>query len=217
MFQSRFWPELSVCVVCGLLAASVGCQATNHTEAGAMAGTGIGGVLGAIIGGESGHSAGGAVVGALAGATVGGLAGNAEDAREERDAAVAQAHYDRYLAGRQAVTNLDLMTMAQAGLSDQIIVNAVHTRGGQFDLSPGGIIDLKNRGVSDSVILSIQNQNHVRPVATTYAYPTTTIVSPAPVYLAPRPTFGVGVVVAPRPYYGYRGYYGRPHRHGPHW
>ena len=215
MFQSRIWHNWISCVVCGLLAISAGCQATNHTEAGAMVGTGVGGVLGALIGGENGHAAGGAVVGALAGATVGGLAGNAEDAREERDAAVAQAQYNQHRAAQQAVTNVDLMTMAQAGLSDQVIVNAVHTRGGQFDLSPAGIIELKNRGVSDSVILSIQNQNNVRPVASTYAYPTA-VVSPAPVYIAPRPTFGVGVVVAPRPYYGYRGYYGRPHRHH-HW
>jgi hypothetical protein len=101
-------------------------------------------------------------------------------------------------------------------LSDQVIVNSVQTRGGQFDLSPGGIIELKNHGVSDSVILSIQNLNNTRPVATTYAYPTTTIVSPTPVIIAPRPTVGVGFVVGPRPYYGYRGYYG-PHRHRHYW
>lgn len=207
--------KLSVCVICGLMVASTGCAARNNTETGAMVGTGVGGVLGALIGGESGHAAGGAVVGALAGATVGGLAGNAEDAREERDAAVAQAQYNQHLAAQQAVTNLDLMTMAQAGLSDQVIVNAVQTRGGQFDLSPAAIIELKNRGVSDSVILTIQNQNNVRPVATSYSYPTTTVVQP--VYVAPRPTVGFGVVVAPRPYYGYRGYYGRPYRHHHHW
>lgn len=215
MFKSRLGRKWSAWVICGLLVTSTGCAARNHAEAGAMVGTGVGGVLGALIGGESGHAAGGAVVGALAGATVGGLAGNAEDAREERDVAIAQAQYDRHVAAQQAVTNIDLMTMAQAGLSDQVIVNAVQTRGGQFDLSPAAIIELKNRGVSDSVILAIQNQNTVRPVATTYAYPTTTVVRP--VYVAPRPTFGVGVVVAPRPYYGYRGYYGRPHRHHHHW
>lgn len=216
MFKTKLWGTWSACVLCGYLATSVGCVARNHTEAGAMVGSGVGGVMGALIGGQSGHAAGGAVVGALAGAAVGGLAGNAEDARDERDAAIAQAQYNQHVAAQQAVTNVDLMTMAQAGLSDQVIVNAVQTRGGNFDLSPSAIIELKNRGVSDSVILSIQNQNTVRPVATTYAYPTTTIVSPTPVYIAPRPTIGVGVVVGPRPYYGYRGY-GPYHRHRHHW
>lgn len=211
MLKSKVWHNWSACVICGLLVTSAGCRATNHAEAGAMMGTGVGGVLGAMIGGQSGHAAGGAIVGALAGATVGGLAGNAEDAREERDVAVAQAQYERDRAVQQAVTNMDLITMAQAGLSDPVIVNSVQTRGGQFDLSPGAIIELKNRGVSDNVILSIQSLNNTRPVAATYAYPTT-IVSPAPVYIAPRPTIGVGVVVAPRPYY-HRGYYGRPYRH----
>ena len=118
MFNLRVWHGFSACVVCGILATSVGCVARNHAEAGAMVGTGVGGVLGALIGGESGHAAGGAVVGALAGATVGGLAGNAEDAYEERDAAIAQAQYNQHVAAQQAVTNVDLMTMARAGLSD---------------------------------------------------------------------------------------------------
>ena len=111
---------------------------------------------------------------------------------------------------QQAVSNLDLITMSQAGLSDAVIVNAVQTRGGQFDLSPNAIIDMKTHGVTDNVILSIQQSNFRRPVSSTYVYPATTVVAqPSVVYVAPRPTVGVGFMVGPRPYY--RGYYGRPY------
>lgn len=216
MCQSKACPAWKIWVVCGVVVAVSGCRTTSHAQSGALIGTGIGSFVGAVVGGESGHAAGGAVAGALTGAVIGGLAGDAEDAREERDAAVAQAKYQQYIAAQQAVTNSDLITMTQAGLSDQVIVNAVQTRGGQFDLSPNGIIDLKNQGVSDHVILSIQSSSS-RPVATTYAYPTTTIVAPpSAVYVVPpRPTVGVGFMVG-RPY-GYRGCYGRPPRHFHHW
>ena len=216
MCHLKFCTAWKVWVVCSAVVVLTGCRTTSHAQSGALIGTGIGSFVGAVVGGESGHAAGGAIAGAMTGAVIGGLAGDAEDAREERDVAVAQAQYQQHLAASQAVTNVDLITMTQAGLSDQVIVNAVQTRGGQFDLSPNGIIDLKNRGVSDNVILSIQSSTG-RPVASTYAYPATTIVAPPPaVYVVPpRPTIGVGFVVG-RPY-GYRGYYGRPHRHHHHW
>ncbi|MDB5385398.1 MAG: hypothetical protein JWM11_1044, partial [Planctomycetaceae bacterium] len=114
-----------------------------------------------------------------------------------------------------------LIDMSEARLSDQVILNAVQTRGGQFDLSPSAIIELKRHGVSDGVIMSIQQSNRGQANAMSYSYPATTVVAPPPsVYIAPAaPT--VGIVVAPRPYYGYGyygGYYGRPHgRYGHRW
>ncbi len=177
----------------------------------------MGGVLGALIGGQSGHGGSGALVGAMTGAMVGGLAGEAEDAREQRDAAIAQTQYERDMAVRQSsVTNLDLINMAQAGLSEQVIMNSVQTRGGQFDLSPSAIIELKSRGVSDGVILAIQSASEgrsSRPVTAVYPRPTTTIVAPPrAVYIVrPAPTYGV--------YIGSRPHYHRPHyhHHGHHW
>ena len=81
-----------VAAILGL--ALAGCQNMNNTQSGALLGTGLGATTGAIIGNASGHAGGGALIGAAAGALAGGLVGNAEDAREERDVAVAHAQYE---------------------------------------------------------------------------------------------------------------------------
>ena len=200
---STRWIHIAACAC--FVALTVGCRTTSHAEGGALAGAGLGGTLGALIGSQSGHGGSGALMGAMAGAMVGGLAGEAEDAREERDAAVAQAQYERDVAVRNSVTNYDLINMAQSGLSDQVILNAVDTRGGQFDLSPSAIIELKNHGVSESVILSIQKQSSSRSWSR-YSRPTTIVAPAAPVYVVrPRPTYGI--FIGSRPHYHHRPHY----------
>lgn len=190
-----------------------GCHGMNHTQAGAAVGSGFGALTGAMIGQQSGHAAGGAVIGAATGALAGGLIGNAEDAREERDAAIAQAEYARYQAQNPPLTNADLIFMAQSGLGEQVIINAVQSRGGQFDLSPQGLVQLKNSGVSDGVILAIQQSAgsdptpKVLPVAMSTVPPPVTTTGVVVVH--PRPA--VGVIVAPRP----RPVIVRPPRHHP--
>lgn len=201
----------TVWINCSLLLVVAGCRTTSHAQDGALLGAGLGTAAGAIIGSQSGHTGGGALIGALAGAAAGSIAGDAQDARDERDAAVAHARYQdeaAYQASKVALTNLDLIDMAEAKLSDQVILNAVQTRGAQLDLSPSAIIELKHHGVSDQVIMAVQQSNR----SGRYSYSGPTIVTaPSTVYIAPPPPT-VGVVIAPRPYYG--GYYGRPHRHG---
>lgn len=199
----------AICITCGwLMLVCAGCQTTTRAESGAVAGAGLGGTMGAILGSHSGHAGSGALLGAVAGATLGGMAGEAEDARDERDAAIAQAQYERdQAAARQAITNHDLITMAQGGLSDQVIINSVQTRGGHFDLSPNAIIELKSRGVSENVILEIQRSSSAtssRTVTPVYSSPTV-VVAPAPPVYVVRPTPRIGVYFGPRPYrHGYR-------------
>lgn len=207
--------NFAVCVLCGLAVLVSGCQTSTHAGAGAVAGAGLGGTVGALLGANNGRAGTGALLGAMTGAMVGSIAGDAEDAREERDLAVAQAQYERDQAvARQSVTNLDLIAMAQAGLSDQVIVNAVQTRGGQFDLSPAAIIELKSRGVSENVILSIQRSSESsRPVAS-YSRPVTTIVAPPRAVYVVRPAPAFGVYVGARPHSGRYGHY---HRHYGRW
>lgn len=213
MKRSNFQTNWAVCVICGLAALSTGCQTTSRAETGALAGAGLGGTMGALIGSQNGRAGSGAVLGAMAGAVVGGLAGEAEDARDERDAAIAQAQYERDVAARQSVTNYDLITMAQAGVTDAVIVNSVKTRGGQFDLSPSAIIELKSRGVSDNVILQIQQsseQGLARPAMVSSRPVTTIVTTPPPVYIVrPAPVARVGLYFGPRHY----GHYHRSHRH----
>ncbi len=152
-------------VACLTLILTSGCATTNHAQSGAIVGSGLGAMTGAIIGAGSGHAEGGALIGAAAGALAGGLAGDAEDAREERDAAIAQAAYTQQM--QQAVTNVDVIQLSQSGISDDVIISSMNSQGGNFDLSPQGIINLKNSGVSDRVILSMQRFDHLAPLPVT--------------------------------------------------
>jgi uncharacterized protein YcfJ len=184
----------------------------NNTQSGALAGTGLGAVTGAIIGEAAGGRPGaGALIGAATGAVAGGLVGNAEDAKEERDAAVAHAQYEnaRNQAIAQAVTESDVIVMTRNNVGDDVIINAVRTRGCRWDSSPDSVIRLKHEGVSDRVIQAMQNTG-IHPVV---------VGGPPPAagyYYAPPPPPVSGVVVVGPGYYGpHYGprpyYYGRPY------
>ena len=190
-------------------AVAAGCQEMNNTTAGALLGTGAGAAAGAIIGHQSGHRDKGALIGAATGALAGGLIGNAKDAREERDAAIAQAQAaeDAREADLRAMTDYDLIKMSQSGISDAVIISAVENRGGRFDLSPDGIINLKANGVSDRVVLAIQRQGTpdatTRVPAATSSHTSITVTrSPQYVVVTPvvRPR-GVVVVHPARPWH----------------
>lgn len=190
-----------------------GCHQMTHTEAGALTGAGIGTAAGAVVGHQNDHLAEGALVGAAAGALTGGAIGNAHD---ERDRAIAQASYhsSSTTTAREPLTNGDLVRMAQSGLNDQVIINAIHDLGGRFDLSAEGLIALRAGGVSDTVIAAIQQA--ARPPSTV-VLPTT---SHTYVVVPHSPGIGLGVsivprtiTVAPRPY---RVFPGRPPGHPRH-
>lgn len=185
-----------------------GCANMNNTQAGAVAGTGLGAVTGAIVGEATGHPGAGALIGAATGAVAGGLVGNAEDAKEERDVAVAHAQYEhaRNQAIAQAVTESDVIVMTRNNVGDDVIINSLRTRGCRWDSSPDAVIRLKHEGVSDRVIQAMQNTG-IHPVVAGTAPP------PAYYYAPPPPPVGGVVVVGPGyygPHYGPR-YYGRPY------
>lgn len=193
-----------------ILAAGIpGCAAANHTQAGAALGTGFGALAGAMIGSDSGHAGEGALIGAATGALVGGAIGNAEDQAEREIAAVAHAQHVQQ--AQQALTNADLVRLTQNGISDDVILSSVAARGGRFDLSPEAIISLKNQGVSDKVIIGVQDtaakQNSV-PVAVDPV-----LGPPPPVVVVPAGV-SMGVVVGPRRHHHPRFYIG--HHFGPH-
>lgn len=177
---------------------SNGCATMNHAQSGAVVGSGLGAMTGAIIGAGSGHAEGGALIGAAAGALAGGLAGNAEDAREERDAAIAQAAYTQQL--QRAITNVDVIQMTQSGISADVIISSMNSQGGNFDLSPQGIITLKNSGVSDGVILAMQKFDHVAPPPVTRVIhePRTRVIIAEPPPPSLHFSFGSGPRCRPR-------------------
>lgn len=180
-----------------------GCAPRNHTEHGALVGSTAGALLGGVIGHQSGNASDGAVLGALAGGVTGAFVGNAEDQKEMAYEELEEARAEQ----TQAVTNLDLIRMTQSGVSDEVIVNTVKTRGGRIDMSPDAVIDLKANGVSDYVVLEIQKaaQSAAKDdvIHVVHNRPDIIVV----------PAIGVGVHHPPHPH----GYWHRPrHRSGIH-
>ncbi|MBN73502.1 MAG: hypothetical protein CME32_29965 [Gimesia sp.] len=187
-------------IFAGLLV-QTGCAARNHTEAGMASGAGIGALAGAIIGSNSGDAGAGALIGAATGGLAGGLIGNAEDAREERDVAIAQANHERMARG--AISNSDVIQMAHSGVSDSVIMGAIRSRGGAFDLSPQTLIMLKQQGLSDQLIEYMQQHNYVSTTAEPVIVRERAVVtSPSVVYVRPRPRPRYV-----RPHYGVHGHF----------
>lgn len=187
--------------------AFAGCANLNHTQNGALVGSGFGGVMGGLIGHATGNTGAGALIGATSGGLIGALAGNAEDVREQQAADYAQAHYAEQQAN--ALTNMDLIRMTHAQVGDDVIIQAVRSRGGRFDLSVDGLIALRNAGVSEKVLVEVQKLGGAAPT-TTVVPATKYVVAPSPqvVVVRPRPAVRFGVVVGPgRPRYRWR------HRH----
>ncbi|MFM8217689.1 MAG: glycine zipper domain-containing protein, partial [Planctomycetaceae bacterium] len=99
----------------------------NHTQSGTLGGAGLGAVAGAIVGQAVGAPGAGAAIGAATGAVTGNLVGQAEDIREERDFAWAQADAAnaQAVADARALTEGDVVTMVQSGVGDAVIIQAV--------------------------------------------------------------------------------------------
>ncbi len=176
----------------------------NDTAEGTFVGGAVGALTGALLGGND-HRGEGALIGAGVGALTGNVLGRNQDRLDEQRAAngayvVDQANRQ---AAAQAITNVDLIRLAQARVSDEIIISAIRSRGARLDLSPNGLISLKQSGVSDRVLIAAQQFN-ARPAAISH-YRTVPVV---PV----RPT----VIVAPRPYrvYHHQPHYYEHHHHG---
>ncbi len=150
----------------------------NDTAEGTVVGGGLGAITGALIGNSKGKSTEGALIGAVTGALAGNLLGRSQD-RADRQyatagyAATAQANAQ---AAALAVTNHDLAQMTRAGLDDSVIIGAIQSRGGRFDLTPAGLIALKQSGVSDRIVLVAQQVARGGIVAPQ----TATVVHPAP-------------------------------------
>jgi hypothetical protein len=107
--------------------------------------------------------------------------------------------------------------MTRAGLSEDLIISTVRSRGGRFDLSPAGLITLKQQGVSDRVVLAAQAASTgggYAPAASGYApapaMASPVVVGPPVYYVRPAPI---------RVYYGHswgHGHYHHGHGHGHH-
>jgi surface antigen len=178
-----------------------GCSTMSNTGKGALAGGAIGAGSGAIISEATGGKAGpGAVIGGLAGALIGGAVGNEQD-RREREALQEQA---RQANAAPPMGVADVMQWTKEGRSDDVIINQIRTTNSTYQLSTEDVRLLSSNGVSDRVIMEMQNR---RPDAYprgrwVHGPPGPVIYAPArPVYIVhppppPPPAFGVGVHVS---------------------
>jgi hypothetical protein len=96
---------------------------------------------------------------------------NFRDAPQQAQAAaVAAGSKGLHSSGKAAQADPDLLdnagviSMVQAGLSDDIVINAIKTtEKKKFDLSPKGLIDLSQANVSEKVIQTLQGLTQKKP------------------------------------------------------
>jgi hypothetical protein len=169
----------------------------NDTAVGAVAGGGVGAITGALIGGKK-NGEGGALIGAGVGALTGGLIGKSVDNADQRQfaAGVAATQQANAQVAAMAVTNYDLVEMTRAGVSEDLIISTIRTRGGRFDLSPPQLIALKQQGVSDRVVMAAQS------ASANGGYAGPAYAAAPPIVVAPPPVYYVRPAPAVRVYYG---------------
>jgi len=145
-----------------LVATSVlGCQSSNYAERGTAIGALTGALAGAAIGENNGKAGAGAVIGTAVGALAGTAIGESSDADIARNNAIIQERLGRQLAG--AVTVDDVIVMAQANLSDDVIITHVRANGVANPPRREDLITLSNAGVSDAVIKAMQTAQPPTP------------------------------------------------------
>jgi hypothetical protein len=157
-----------------------GCASLSNTEKGVGAGGLIGAGTGALIGNSTGHTGAGAAIGAGVGALSGGLVGNAIDRSERKAEAQIAAATAPGPNGPLGLT--DVVQMAQAHVSDQVIISQIRSTGSVFHLSANDTIWLKQNGVSDPVIhemLATANRSPVRACGARPVYVRPVYVEPA--------------------------------------
>ncbi len=173
-----------------VLATNSGCSTMNNTEAGALGGGVFGGILGTVVGAASGHPGAGAAIGAASGALVGGAVGNAEDRRERRDVQAVQQW-----SARNQMTMADVVRLTHDHVDENLIINQMDTSYTNFEIRAADITYLQQQGVSNRVIMAMQ-QRRTPPPGTYRVRPAGGVV----VYEAPPPPVSVGIG------FGYGGY-----------
>jgi hypothetical protein len=122
----------------------------SHADRGA----GIGGLAGAGAGALIGEASGHGIEGALLGGAIGALAGTAVGETADRRDAEIRARMGRQMSG--AVTTADVVAMVQNGVSEEVVATHIRANGVQQRVQAGDLITLRNQGVSDYLINTMQ-------------------------------------------------------------
>lgn len=174
-------------LACGPLTPSV--LAQGHTERGAVLGGVTGALAGAAIGDKNDETAAGALIGGAVGLLTGATIGNSVD---QHHAYAQAAQQQRITQWSRAVSTSDVVSMADTGISDSVIINHIHENGVRRRLEVPDVISLHQQGVSEAVIASMQRARlagHASPRPLSYQPPV--VVQeyryvPRPRYYPPR-------------------------------
>ena len=144
-----------------------GCQSGPFARDGGVIGGLTGAALGAAVGNKSGNALPGAAIGAVAGSLTGNAVGGSIDDRFEAQ----QAAFQQQTA-RGAVTIPEVIDMSRNGLGEEVISTHIRNYGIDRNLTTDDLILLKNQGVSDRVISTMQSIGTNRPMLpANYAQP----------------------------------------------
>jgi outer membrane lipoprotein SlyB len=174
-----------------------GCVSPNgepdNTGSGALIGAGTG----ALIGGANGRGGGGALIGAAVGAIAGGLIGHSMD--QEQQARLRQQAPQTYVRVDQGqpLGVADVKALARSGINDDVIISQIRNSHTVYHLSAADIIDLRDSGVSNTVIDFMINTPSSIGESSAVAAPAGTVVVTQP----PPPPPVDTVVIAPGPDY----------------
>ncbi len=179
----------------------------NDTVSGTFLGGAMGAITGAIIGGKH-HAGQDALIGAGVGAVTGNLLGQNKDRNDAKQAAAGAAAVGQMnaQAAAMAVTDNDLVQMTRAGISEDVIISTMRSRGARVDLSPQSLIALRQQGVSDRVVIAAQQMGAGGGYVAGAPPIGPTVVSEVP----PPPAVIVEPAYRPYPYW----YYPRPYYYG---
>ena len=191
----RLHRRLAVLAAAALSATSGGCATQAGT--GALAGGGIGAGIGALVGSATGNPQAGAAIGGILGAGVGtavGAEADADKANRASDVAVAQARADEANAptSRGPLSVEDVIRMSKTDpatntrVSDDVIMNYIRTSNSVYNLQPADLQYLSANGVSERVIIEMNNTRN-RTATRIVREPTRTVIvrEPTPYYYDP--------------------------------
>lgn len=146
--------KLSILVLLLLSSVSFGQSPYQHRDQGLIVGGLMGALTGGAIGKNNGNTAAGAAIGTAVGALTGAAIGDSIDTDIAWSNAAAQQRYAARTA--RAVTVQDVISMTQAGLSDDVIVTHVRANGILRRPQPTDLITMSKSGVGDAVIRAVQ-------------------------------------------------------------
>ena len=202
-----------VAAITAVLTSAVSGGCATHAGTGALAGGGIGAGLGALVGSATGNPQAGAAIGGVLGAGVGTAVGadaDAEKANRANDLAIAQANASEANApmnrGPLSVDDVIRMSKLDAAtntrVSDEVIINYIRTSNSVYNLLPQDLQYLSANGVSERVIIEMNNtrgRTPTRIVSEPVRTRTVIVREPSPYYYDPyypppiyvRPASGV--------------------------